>query len=214
MSDFLQLAQSLAVALKALQMYTASHPRCPGVPCHRPCDARSAGWRSRTGSSSSSREPRPSSTARCRTPGESHISALARLVSDRGISGFIFERGLTADELLAFLQGLATKPAKLEEQGGFESPAQSAGVRHIKVSQTRYQEVTEGEESGSGDKAPALSPAPPPSPSPENLVNFIREALLSTLAKSCRCLHGQDSQGFHLRVQWRRGERLSGRHVR
>ena len=183
MSDFLQTAQSLAVALKALQMYTASHPRSQEslATAHAVLGRWLAEQDRLQFVVSGTKAFLDGQVQDTRNP---HISALAKLVSDRGISGFVFERGLSADELLAFLQGLATKPAKLEEQGGFESLLQSAGVRHIKVSQTRYQEVTEGEESGSGDKAPALSPAPPPpSPSPENLVNFIREALLSTLAK-------------------------------
>jgi len=191
MSDFLQLAQSLSVALKALQMYTAMHPRAQEglATAHLVIDR----WLTEQ-----DRIQFITSGAKAFVDGQvqdnrsPHISGLVKLVSERGISGFIFERGVSSDELLVFLQGLATKPVKLEEQGGFEALLRAAGVLHIRVSQTRYQEVSEGEESGSGDKAPAFSPAPPapPSPSPENLVKFIREALLSAIARGATSTSG------------------------
>ncbi|WLT33036.1 HEAT repeat domain-containing protein [Geothrix sp. PMB-07] len=188
MNDFLQVAQSLTVALKALQMYTAMHPRAQEglAKAHLVLEA------------SLLDQPRIQfivTGAKAFVDGQvqdariPQIASLIRLVSERGISGFSFERGLTQEEVLTFLQGMATKPAKLEEVGGLEGLLKASDVRHIKVSQTRYQEVTEGEESGAGDKAPAFSPAPPAQPppptshSPENLVKFIREALLTTLAK-------------------------------
>jgi hypothetical protein len=182
MSDFLQLAQSLAVALKALQMYTATHPRAQEslATLHALLERWLLNQDRLQFVVSGSKAFLDGQVQDTRNP---HISALVRLVSERGISGFIFERGTTPEEVLLFLQGLATKPAKLEEQGGFEALLRTSGVFHIKVSQTRYQEVTEGEASGPDDKAPAFSPAPPPSPSPDNLVKFIREALLAALAR-------------------------------
>jgi len=186
MSDFQQLAQSLAVALKALQMYTALHPRAQeGLAI---AHGILGGWLSQQDRLqfvvSGSKAFVDGQVQDLRSP---QAAALVKLVSERGISGFVFERGVAPEELLVFLQGLATKPAKLEEQGGFEALLQAAAVKHIRVAQTRYQEVSEGEESGNGDKAPAFSPAPPTptttSPSPENLVKFIREALLTSIAK-------------------------------
>jgi len=184
-SDFPQLAQSLAVALKALQMYTAAHPRtqeslgaAQGV-LHR--------WLDET-----ERLQFVVSGAKAFVDGviqdarNPHVALLVKLVSERGVSGFIFERGVVVEELLAFLQGLATKPARLEEMGGFDALLVASGVRCIRVSQTRYQEVQEGEEAPAETKALAFSPALPPQPAsatPDNLVKVIREALMSALAK-------------------------------
>jgi hypothetical protein len=190
MSDFLLIAQSLAVALKALQMYTASHPRAQEslAAALAMLDRWLAEQERLQFVVSGTKAFVNGQVQDARNP---QCSALAKLVADRGISGFVFERGLIVEEVLAFLQGLATKPTKLEELGGFESLLQAAGVQHIKVSRTRYQEVTEGEKSGTGERAPVLSPAsPPPSPSPENLVSFIRDALLTTLAKSATAAGG------------------------
>jgi hypothetical protein len=183
MSDFQPLAQSLAVALKALQMYTASHPRSQEAlaAAHRVLDTWLADQPRLQFVVSGPKAFVDGQLQDTRSP---HVTGLVKLISERSVSGFVFERGVTAEDLLVFLQGLATKPAKLEEQGGFEALLTSAGVQHIRVSQTRYQEVREGEESGSDDKAPAFSPAPPPpSSTPETLVKFIREALLASLAK-------------------------------
>ena len=183
MNDFLQLAQSLSVALKALQMYTATHPRAQEslATLHGQLERWLVDQERLQFIVSGSKAFLDGQVQDTRSP---HLSALVKLVSERGTSGFIFERGTTPEEVLVFLQGLATKPAKLEEQGGFEALLRASGVFHITVSQTRYQEVTEGEEApGPGDQAPAFSPAPPPSSSPDNLVKFIREALLASLAQ-------------------------------
>jgi hypothetical protein len=189
MNDFLQFAQSLAVALKALQMYTYTHPRAQEslAALHTLLERWLLDQERLQFIVSGSKAFLDGQVQDTRSP---QISALVRLVSERGISGFIFERGATPEEVLVFLQGLATKPAKLEEQGGFEALLRTSGVFHIKVSQTRYQEVTEGEASGPEDKAPAFSPAPPPSPSPDNLVKFIREALLASLARGATVREG------------------------
>jgi hypothetical protein len=195
MTDFLPLAQSLAVALKALQMYTAQHPRAQEslATAHAVLDRWLTDQERLQFIVTGSKAFVDGQVQDTRSP---QVASLVRLVSDRGISGFVFERGVSPDEVLAFLQGLATKPQRLEEQGGFEALLKASGVRHIKVSQTRYQEVTEGEETGAGDKAPAFSPAPPVSPvspvspSPENLVKFIRDALLTSIAKGATASGG------------------------
>lgn len=190
MSTFLQLAQSLAVSLKALQMYTASHPRAQEslAAAHGKLEAMLYGQERIqlvvTGQ-------KAFVDGQVQDPKNPHIGILVKLVSERGISGFLFERGTSSDELLAFLHGLALKPAKLEELGGFEALLKTHGVRHIRVSQTRYQEVTEGEESGAGEKGPAFSPAPPPPPppTPDNLAKSLRDALLKLIG------HGSQTGG-------------------
>lgn len=209
MSDFLQLAQSLSVALKALQMYTATHPRSQEAlaAAHAVLERSLVEQERLQFVVSGARAFVDSQVQDTRSP---HVASLVRLVSERGVSGFVFERGVAAEELLAFLQGLATKPPKLEEQGGFETLLTAAGVRHIRVSQTRYQEVQEGEEMGAGDKAPTFNPAPPPpsspsSPSPENLVKFIREALLASLGKVGDAPYGPVSDGLEDGLGFLRG---------
>ncbi len=189
MNDFLQVAQSLSVALKSLQMYTALHPRSQEslATVHGVVNRWLASQEKLqfvvTGTKAFV-DGQPQDTR------NAHVTTLVRLVAERGISGFSFERGLQPEEILFFLQGLATKPQALEDQGGLEMLLQTSGVLHIKVSKTRYQEVTEGEETGAGDKAPAFSPAPPPSPSPENLVKFIRSALLASISKGALSVAG------------------------
>jgi hypothetical protein len=185
MSDFLPLAQNLTVALKALQMYTATHPRSQeaAAMAHAKLDR----WlvdQERLQFVISG--PKAFVDGQVQDPKNPHITSLVRLISERGIGGFVFERGVTLEELLAFLHGFTLKPVKLEEQGGFEALLKAAGVTHIKVSQTRYQEVLEGEETGGGDKAPAFSPAAPApapasAPAQKNSVQSFQEALKAAM---------------------------------
>lgn len=190
MSDFLQLAQSLTLALKALQMYTAAHPRAQEAVASS--HALLAGWlaiQDRLQVSVSGNKAFVDGIVQdARSP---QVVALIRAVSERGVSGFLFERGVSLEEHLVFLQGLATKPQKLEEGGGFDAFLKAGGVQRIKISQTRYQEVAEGETDGGGGKAPAFNPgdapaaaeAAPAAPGQNPLVKLIREALLASLTK-------------------------------
>ena len=131
MNDFLQIAQSLAVALKALQMYTDAHPRAQeslaqahAILCRWLGEQEQLQFVA-TGSKAfvdgQSQDTRPP-----------QVAALVKLVTERSISGITFERGVTTNDYLTFLQGLAMKPQKLEEQGGFEAFLQSAGVLRIR----------------------------------------------------------------------------------
>jgi len=183
MTDFLPLAQNLTVALKALQMYTASHPRSQesAAAAHAKLD-RWLAEQERLQFVISG--PKAFVDGQVQDPKNPHITSLVRLISERGIGGFIFERGVTLEELLAFLHGFTLKPARLEEQGGFEALLKASGVTHIRVSQTRYQEVLDGEETGGGDKAPAFAPAPPaPAPPPKNSAKALQEALMAAIAQ-------------------------------
>ncbi len=197
MSDFLQLAQSLTVAMKALQMYTERHPRA---------QESLATTHARLEDLLADKEriqfvvtgPKAFVDGQVQDPKSPHINILVKLVSERGVSGFVFERGVEVEEVLAFLHGLTLKPPKLDELGGFEALLHEAGVRHIRLSQTRYQEVTEGEEGGGEeDKAPMFSPAPlepaPPVQTLEDRVKAIRETLLASLSR--RSSASKDSTG-------------------
>jgi hypothetical protein len=198
MTDFPQLAQSLAVAMKALQMYTERHPRA---------QESLATTHARLEDLLVDKERiqfvvtglKAFVDGQVQDPKNPHINMLVKLVSERGVSGFVFERGVEVEEVLAFLQGLTIKPPKLDELGGFEALLHEAGVRHIRLSQTRYQEVTEGEEGGGDeDKAPMFSPVLPPEQAPpiltqEDRVKAIREALLASLSRKSSA--SKDSTG-------------------
>ncbi|NTW86328.1 MAG: HEAT repeat domain-containing protein [Holophagaceae bacterium] len=185
MKDFPRLAQTMSVALKALQMYTEAHPRTQEAAAI--AHATLVLW--------FSTHPKlqfvvtgtkvfvDGELQETRSP---HVVGLAKLVAERGISGFTFEPGVSPAEYLVFLAALGTRPQVLEEQGGFEAVLRAAGVLHIKVAQTRYQEIREGEQSGSGDQAPALNPAAPAqgAMSAGDLVKFLREALMLSITQA------------------------------
>ena len=192
MSDFLPIAQSLTVALKALQMYTEAHPRAQeSLAQAHALLGRWLGEQEQLQFVATGAKAFVDGQIQDTRPPQ--VAALVKLVTERSISGFIFERGVTPNEYLAFLQGLALKPQKLEEQGGFEAFLQSAGVIRIKVSQTRYQEIMEGENAGAGEEqAPLFNPAPPTKPpaapaktpmAPDTLLKFLQEALVATMAR-------------------------------
>ncbi|HEX9011201.1 MAG TPA: HEAT repeat domain-containing protein [Holophagaceae bacterium] len=186
MSGFLELSQGMAMALKSLQMYTAAHPRTQEAVAasHAQLTALLAGQERMQFVASAGRAFVDGQVVEVRSP---QLTALIRQVSERGLNGFRFERGVTPEEFLAFLQILILKPQRIEEQGGFEALLAAEGVRHIKVSQTRYEEVREGDGGEAReDRAPAFDappppPAPAPTPSPDSLVKVIREALLAAL---------------------------------
>jgi len=177
MNDFLQLAQTLSMALKALQMYTAAHPRAQEAVAA----AHAALTRWLAGSSrlqfvvTGTKAFADGVVQDGRNP---HVATLVRLVSERGVSGFVFEQGVAESECLAFLQALSLKPQKLEEQGGIEHLLQSVDVRRIKVSQIRYQAVHEGEEGAAEDQPPAS----PVISTVEPLEKVLREALVVALS--------------------------------
>ena len=181
MIDFLQFAQSLIMALKALQMYTAAHPRAQEslAASHVMLDRWLATHERLQFIVSGAKVFADGVVQDPRNP---HIAALVRAVSERGVSGFVFERGVTQEDYLAFLQGLATKPQRLEEGGGFETFLENAGVKRIRVSQIRYQEIHEGVDATPDDRPPAFDSIPPP-PRQDPLMKAIREALMAALAR-------------------------------
>ena len=184
MKEFPRLAQTMTVALKALQMYTEFHPRTQEAAAiaHATLDLWFDDHPKLQFVVTGTKVFVDGELQETRSP---HVTGLAKLVAERSISGFTFERGVTPAEYLVFLAGLGTRPQLLEEQGGFEALLRTAGVLHIKVAQTRYQEISEGEQSGNGDQAPALNPAAPaPSAvSPGDLVKFLREALMLSITQ-------------------------------
>ena len=144
MPRFPDLAQPLAQALKALQMYQASHPRS----VEALAGAKAAlglfmeGRPRFTLSVSNGRAFMDGKIQEDRGP---HAEFLIRTLTDRHISGLVVDADFADEELLGALQVLLMKPQRLEDEGGVERALEAKGVRRIRVSQTHYQEV------GSGD---------------------------------------------------------------
>ena len=144
MSDFLDLVQSLQLALKTQLMYTASHPRA--VSSIQALNDQMNEWLT----------TRPSihiaaSNGRLFLDGAPfegkhlHLTAMARQLTERQISGIIFQRGVTGPELAEVLAILILKPAKIEAAGGAAAIFATKTLPHIQLSQTVYKEVREGE---------------------------------------------------------------------
>lgn len=144
MARFPDLAQPLAQALKALQMYQASHPRS----VEALASAKAAlglfteGRPRFTLSVSNGRAFIDGKIQEDRGP---HAEFVIRTLTDRHISGLVVDADFGEDELLGTLEVLLLKPQRLEDEGGVERALEAKGVRRIRVSQTHYQEM------GSGD---------------------------------------------------------------
>ena len=176
MSEFLELVQSIQLALKAQLMYTASHPRAQMA--IQNLGAQMDEWLA----------AKPSihiATNQNRlfldgTPFEGkhlHLTALARQLAERQISGLIFMRGVTGVELAEVLGILILKPAKLEEAGGVAKIFSTKTLPHIQLSQTTYKEVREGE-GGEEDHGGAAAGVNKPDPSMQAAL----EALAASMA--------------------------------
>ena len=117
MSTFLELAQILQMAVKALQMYTAAHPRSQEA--LGTLAAAVNGWLQDRPELQMAASAGKVFVDGAPVEGSSlHLTALVRQLSERQISGFVLQRGVPAEELLAMLEILILKPAKLEELGG------------------------------------------------------------------------------------------------
>ncbi|WP_257303267.1 HEAT repeat domain-containing protein [Geothrix campi] len=180
MSDVLLLVQSLAVAFRSLQMYTTAHPRSK--------DAVAAAFT--TLQQQLVERPRIQfvvSGTRAFFNGEAqddrspHLAALVRQVTERGVSGFIIERGASLDEFAAFLEALGTRPPRVQELGGLESMLLAAGVKRIQITQVRYQVVLEDDASEDAGQELNRAPSVQAPPTEDPLVKAIREALLFSL---------------------------------
>lgn len=150
MSSFQELAQTLQMAIKALQMYTSAHPRSQEA--LKTLAASTAGWLQE--------RPELQMTVSSGkvfvdgTPiegGNLHVTALVRQFSERQIAGFVIQRGVPTEELLAMLEILILKPAKLEELGGVAKVLAGKNLGFITLSQTQYREVREGD-GGEGEQ--------------------------------------------------------------
>jgi hypothetical protein len=144
MSEFLDLVQGIQFALKAQLMYTSGHPRARSA--IQALGAIMGEWLA----------TKPSlhlaaSNGRLFLDGAPfegkhlHLTAMARQLTERQISGIIFLRGVTPAELAEILAILILKPAKVEAEGGVAAIFAAKDLPHIQLSQTQYKEVREGE---------------------------------------------------------------------
>jgi hypothetical protein len=195
MSEFLDLVQSLQLALKTQLMYTSSHPRA--VSSIQTLARLMEEWLA----------TRPSvhiaaSNGRLFLDGAPfegkhlHLTAMARQLSERQISGIIFMRGVTPAELAEVLEILILKPAKIEAEGGAAAIFETKHLPHIQLSQTQYKEVREGEggdEALGGDSAAVNKPGGPADPA----LQAALEALAASMgAATAPAGGGQGSQAL------------------
>ena len=152
MPTFIETAQALEVALKALQMYTAQHPRT--VDSLEAAKRSLLNWIGAKAHLHLAVAREKVFADGVKVEGSSpHLKALAKRFSDRMIAGFIIQKDMDDTDLLAMLNLLLLKPAKIEELGGPGPILERAGVTHIRVSLTRYKEVGEGGDADGNDEA-------------------------------------------------------------
>jgi len=152
---FLELAQTLQMAIKALQMYTPAHPRA--VSTIQSLAAAIGSWLQEKPSLHIAATHGKVFVDGAPVEGQSlHLQALSRQLSERQIAGFVIQRGVEEAELLSMLQILILKPTKIEEQGGVAKVMATLNLRHITLGQTQYREVREGEGGEENQGGPAL----------------------------------------------------------
>lgn len=200
MPNFLETAQSLEVAMKALQMYTSQHPRTQAslLAARKSLQDAMGDQPSLNLAVAEGKVLVDSIRVEGLSP---HLAAIARRFSDRMIAGFVIERAFTEADLLAMFNLLLLKPAKIEELGGAVQVLEQSGATGIRVSKTYFKEIGEGESVGSGEGQGPGEEAEEGSTSlaskeagetgkggdsegtgtSESLVNLIREALLGIL---------------------------------
>lgn len=189
MPGFPELAQHLTQALKSLQMYQAAHPRSQEALANARASleawlAEKAPLQVNVSNGKAFVDGQP------HEGGNPHVAFLVKLLAERQVAGFVFERGFAPEELLGTLESLLLKPARIEEGGGMTAILDSKGVKRIRVSTTQYREVGGEDEEATGvtgffrvpDRTPGTGEAPSLSkgPSdPEVLLGALRETLLA-----------------------------------
>jgi len=140
--DFAQLVQT---TLRSLQMYTANHPRTREATQILLDKLNEHFEQSQTIKIAAS----GGRLFMDGQPGDArsmHTTNLCKTLSDRSISGVLFEAGLDLDELISILEVLLLKPQRMEELGGAEAVIASKNMRHVRLTQTKFLEMGEDEE--------------------------------------------------------------------
>src|SRR5215212_1205278 len=149
MQEVLDFTAALHLAAKALQFYTADHPR--GVEALTNLD--------RAANTLLAQRPRVSIVAAKGTlivdgtpagsdaaRNKAHVKALAQELEARHFGGIILTQGLMYRELVELVRLFVMKPPQLRDAGGPEEILRRADVTHIRISRVRYEAITEGEE--------------------------------------------------------------------
>lgn len=140
-----EVATALQLSTKALQFYSAEHPRAVEAidALEKTCGALLA------------QRPRVALTAAKGTlliDGEPFLNppagvrVLAGELEKRQLGGLIFMSGLTRRELVELVKILALRPEQLKTAGGADTLLRAANVDHVRVSHVRYEAITEHEE--------------------------------------------------------------------
>ena len=157
MPTFIETAQALEVALKALQMYTAQHPRT--LKSLEAAKLSLVDWIAEKAFLHVAVADDKVFADGVKVEGSSpHLKALAKRFSDRMIAGFVIQKDMDDTDLLAMLNLLLLKPSKIEELGGPGPILERAGATRIRVSLTRYKEIGEGGDAdGENETGPGTS---------------------------------------------------------
>ena len=187
MIEFQDLIQTFQMALKARAMYTGNHPRAQsGL---QTLADQLDDWLGAKPSLHIAASQDKMFLDGAPFAGKSlHLAAMARQMGEREISGLIFQRGVTPEELAEVLEVLGLKPARIEEAGGVAAIFGGKDLPHVQLGQTVYKAMREGEggeedsggaASGTGGGQPDPAGAAPPRPAPawEALADLWREQL-------------------------------------
>jgi HEAT repeat protein len=145
MQEAVEVATALQLSAKALQFYTADHPRVTAAiaQLEQAC-ATLLNLRSRValtaakGSLLVDGEPVAMTSVHCRT--------LAAELERRQLGGVIFFAGVRRRDLLELARLLTLRPEQIKSVGGRDAILEAAAVEYLRISHVRYEAVTEGEE--------------------------------------------------------------------
>jgi HEAT repeat protein len=145
MRSVADFAAALHLSAKALQFYSSEHPRSQEAirELEGAAGALLAG-RNRVSLTAAKGtllvdgEPLASDAA--------HVKRLAAELERRDVRGVNLMNGVTPRELMELARLLAQRPEQIKTSGGAEEVLRAAGVIHVRISRTRYELVTEGEE--------------------------------------------------------------------
>src|SRR5436190_2217023 len=149
MQEVTDFTAALHLAAKALQFYTAEHPR----------GAEALAALDRAANALVAQRPRVSIVA---TKGallvdgaplaseaarnKAHVTAFARELEARDFGGIILMQGVTYRELVELVRLFVMRPQQVRNAGGPDEIFRHADVIHVRISHVRYEAITEGEE--------------------------------------------------------------------
>jgi len=145
MQEAAEVATALQLSAKALQFYTADHPRVVEAIAHL----------EQSVAALLAQRPRVSFTASkgsMLVDGQpfdhptGQVKAFATELERRQLSGVILAAGITRRELLELVRLLTMRPQQIKTGGGADEILKRAEVTHVRISHVRYEAVTEGEE--------------------------------------------------------------------